>query len=296
MPELTRSIKIVWLHAVGCTGCSISTFNSTYPHAPQILLEEILPGIRVEILFHSTLMKAHGSRALKPVREAAAGRFPFLLVVEGAIPVGPQSYLGGIGGGKDLPSLVEDLARHCTATVALGTCAAYGGLAAARPNPGQCRGVWDFLESRGLEAAVINLPGCPPHPDWVVGTLAAVAAGRFDVTRDLDDELRPVMYYGTLVHQWCPRRASFDEGKFAKKLGDPGCLYELGCKGSITYGDCPQRHWNNRVSWCIGVGAPCSGCTQPEFPDWLGGFQEKITDVQLPTIGEYWQQRRERGR
>src|SRR4030042_1949285 len=82
---------------------------------------------------------------------------------------------------------------------------------------------------------------------------------------DLDDFLRPRAYYGKLIHENCPRRASFDEGKFAKKLGDEGCLYELGCKGPITYADCPRRLWNGRTNWVIGWGAPWNSCTSPEY-------------------------------
>jgi len=105
---------------------------------------------------------------------------------------------------------------------------------------------------------------------------------------DLDDNLRPLAFYGKLIHENCPRRAYFDEGKFAKKPGDEGCLYELGCKGPITYADCPLRRWNDGTNWGIGAGAPCNGCTQPEFPDLVAPFYEKLVDVELPTIGAYW--------
>ena len=110
---------------------------------------------------------------------------------------------------------------------------------------------------------------------------------------ELDDLGRPLAFYGQLIHENCPRRASFDEGKFAKKAGDEGCLYELGCKGPITYGDCPTRLWNSGVNWCVGSGAPCAGCTQPEFPDGVAPLYEKLTDVNLPSIGEYWEKKKE---
>jgi len=48
------------------------------------------------------------------------------------------------------------------------------------------------------------------------------------------------------------------------------------------------RQWNNGVNWCIKSGMGCQGCTQPEFPDLIGSFYEKLTDVDLPKIGEYW--------
>jgi hydrogenase small subunit len=108
---------------------------------------------------------------------------------------------------------------------------------------------------------------------------------------ELDDNLRPLAFYGKLIHENCPRRAYFDEGKFAKKPGDEGCLYELGCKGPITYADCPTRRWNNGTNWVIGAGSPCLGCTQPEFTSLP--YYQKLVDVELPEIGAYWTDKKE---
>jgi len=144
------------------------------------------------------------------------------------------------------------------------------------------------LDAKGIDKPLVNIPGCPPHPDWFVGTVASILLNGLPKAEDLDDNLRPLAFYGKLIHENCPRRAYFDEGKFAKKPGDEGCLYELGCKGPITYADCPLRRWNNGTNWVIGAGAPCNGCTQPEFPDLVAPFYEKLVDIELPTIGAYW--------
>jgi hydrogenase small subunit len=170
----------------------------------------------------------------------------------------------------------------------MGTCASFGGIPAAKPNPTSCKSVKDVLEADGINKPLINIPGCPPHPDWFVGTVAGVILNGLPTADDLDDFLRPKAFYGKLIHENCPRRAYFDEGKFAMKFGDEGCLYELGCKGPITYADCPLRRWNSGTNWVIGAGAPCNGCTQPEFPDNTAPFYEKLVDVDLPTIGAYW--------
>ncbi|MFW6126079.1 MAG: iron hydrogenase, partial [Chloroflexota bacterium] len=131
------------------------------------------------------------------------------------------------------------------------------------------------------------------HPDWFTSTAASIILNGLPKAADLDDNLRPLAFYGKLIHENCPRRAYFDEGKFAKKPGDEGCLYELGCKGPITYADCPLRRWNNGTNWVIGAGAPCNGCTQPEFPDQTSPFYEKLVDVELPRIGACWQESKE---
>jgi hydrogenase small subunit len=98
---------------------------------------------------------------------------------------------------------------------------------------------------------------------------------------DLDNLARPKLFFGQLIHENCPRRADFDKGKFAEKLGDAGCLYKLGCKGHYTYADCPLRQWNNGVNWCVRAGSPCLACVEPEFPDGTSPIYEKITFEEL---------------
>jgi Fe-S-cluster-containing dehydrogenase component len=112
-----------------------------------------------------------------------------------------------------------------------------------------------------------------------VGTVATILFNGLPKVEDLDNNLRPLAFYGKLVHDNCPLRTYFDAGKFARKPGEEGCLYELGCKGPITYADCPIRHWNNGTNWCIGAGAPCNGCTQSEFPDLVSPFYQSFYEV-----------------
>jgi len=206
--------------------------------------------------------------------------------VEGAIPTA-KGGIHGVVGEKDgkpmtMKSWVETLAKDALAVIALGSCAAFGGIPPAYPNPTQCRSVGEVLQAKGINTPLVNIPGCPPHPDWFVGTVAGILLNGLPQPEELDEHKRPKAFYGKLIHENCPRRAYFDEGKFAKKFGDEGCLYELGCKGPITYADCSKRQWNSKTNWVIGCGAPCSGCTSPEYPDLLGDFYKKIIDVEVP--------------
>jgi hydrogenase small subunit len=223
---------------------------------------------------------------------AAQKKGEYVLVVDGSVSMAPDAVYGAVGerDGKPVTMLqrVLELANDALAVIALGTCAAFGGIPAAKPNPTKCTSVGEALKANGISKPLINIPGCPPHPDWFVGTVAGIILGGLPKAEDLDDLLRPKAFYGKLIHENCPRRASFDEGKFAKKFGDEGCLYELGCKGPITYADCPLRRWNSGTNWVIGAGAPCNGCTQPEFPDQTAPFYEKLVDVELPVVGAYW--------
>jgi len=290
---MVKEIPVIWMAASACTGCSISLLNSGSPRIENILIEEIIPGVHINLRYHETLMAGAGEQVIKVLDEAIAEKKgTYILAVDGAIPTAEGGVYGTIGerDGKPVTMLERftDLASNSLAILAVGTCASFGGIAAAAPNPSGAMSVQKVLAAKGIDKPLVNIPGCPPHPDWFVGTVASILLKGLPTAEDLDDNLRPLDFYGKLIHENCPRRAYFDEGKFAQKFGDEGCLYELGCKGPITYADCPLRHWNRGTNWVIGAGAPCNGCTQPEFPDLVAPFYEKITDVEQPVLGDYW--------
>jgi len=288
---MVKEIPLVWLAASGCTGCSVSLLNSASPTIKNILVDQIIPGVHINLRFHPTIMAGSGEQVIKALEDTVKEKKGnYILAVEGAIPaaINAEYCVMGERDGKpvNMETRLEELARDALAILAVGTCASFGGISAAAPNPSGCQPVKEVIEAKGINKPLINIPGCPPHPDWFVGTVASILLNGLPKAEDLDDNLRPLAFYGKLIHENCPRRACFDEGKFAKKYGDEGCLYELGCKGSITYADCPTRRWNNGTNWVIGAGAPCMGCTQPEFPS-LPCY-EKLVDVELPVIGAYW--------
>ena len=293
MNSMVKEIPLIWLPASACTGCTISLLNSASPTIKNILVDQILPGVHINLRFHPTIMAGAGEATIKVLEDTVEEkRGNYVLAVDGAIPTATDAVYGAIGEREGKPVNMEDrfveLAQNALAILAVGTCSSFGGIPAAAPNPTGCQPLKKVLDAKGINKPLVNIPGCPPHPDWIVGTIASILLKGLPKPEDLDDNLRPLAFYGKLVHENCPRRAYFDEGKFAKKPGDEGCLYELGCKGPITYADCPLRRWNNGTNWVIGAGAPCNGCTQPEFPDLLAPFYEKLVDVELPTIGSYW--------
>jgi hydrogenase small subunit len=120
-----------------------------------------------------------------------------------------------------------------------------------------------------LKRKVIKLPGCPCHPDWFLGTLAHLLLYGQPLLDEFD---RPLMFYGTLIHDLCPRRSFFEKGIFAEKLGEKTCMFKLGCRGPVTRVDCPVRQWNDYVNWPIGDDTPCIGCAQFGFPDAMEPF------------------------
>jgi hydrogenase small subunit len=209
----------------------------------------------------------------------------YLLVVEGAVPVAGGGRFGGVGekGGKhiSMADAVLELAAGSLAVVAVGSCASFGGIPATAPNPTGAVSVGELLAEAGTDKPVISIPGCPPHPDWFVGTVVRIMLGGLPAAGELDELGRPQAYFGKLIHETCPRRADFEAGRFAEKLGEAGCLYELGCKGPVTSADCPTRQWNDGTSWCVGANSPCHGCVEPQFVDGYGPMYGKITVADL---------------
>ncbi len=278
------TIPVVYIQGSACSGCATSSLCTEYPSIKNILLQDIVPGFKLEFLFHPVIMTAAGNLSMEILEDAAKNK-GFVLIVDGAVPTKDNGIycITGEKNGKKSTILDEilHLAPKALMVIALGTCASFGGIAAANPNPTDAKSVGEVLELNNIKVPYINIPGCPPHPDWLFGTIEAILTEGIEKI-ELDDFNRPKAYFGKLIHENCPNRAWFDEGKFAKKFGDEGCLYELGCKGPITYADCPIRQWNGKTNWVIGSGAPCNGCTSPEYPDYVGDFYEKIIDVENP--------------
>lgn len=183
----------------------------------------------------------------------------YVLVVEGSVPSADDRFC--MVGGRPFRKILEEAAVKAVAIIAVGACAAYGGIPAAGPTKGI--GLNKALPDR----QVINLPTCPVHPDHLVGTVLYFLATR--KVPLLDDLNRPKAYFGRSIHDNCRRRGYFDEGLFLTDWNDPNqqdwCLFEKGCKGPDTYSDCPVRRWNDGINFCIDCGAGCQGCAEPDF-------------------------------
>jgi len=280
-----KKYPVIWLQGAGCTGCSVSVLNAVSPKIQNLLLDELVPGQQLSMIFHATIMAGQGEPVIEVLADSQKNRKGgYILIVEGAVPTAEDGIYGCIGESNNrhltIKQSVEELGANALFTIAVGTCAAFGGIPAAEPNPTNCKGVKEVFAEAGIDTLVVNLPGCPLHPEWFTGTVSVVLFSGLDAV-ELDELGRPKLFYGQLIHENCPRRADFDKGKFAEKLGEPGCLYKVGCKGHYTNADCPLRQWNNGVNWCIKAGSPCMGCVEPEFPDNTSPLYEKITFEEL---------------
>ncbi len=289
--EKIAEVPIIWMSGSSCTGCSVSLLNSASPTIQEVLLKKVLPDTQLSLGFHATLMAGQGEQAMEAMNEIAAKhKGQYILVVEGAVPTKDDGLYCAVGEDKEgkpitFASHVRDLGRNAKVVLTAGTCAAFGGIPAAPPNPTGCKGVGEFFKQEGIETPLINVPGCPMHPDWLVGTLVGILVKGVEGV-ELDQHRRPKAFFGTLIHDNCPYRGHFERGEFAEQFGEHGCLIKLGCKGPITWADCPDRQWNNGTNWCIRSGHPCIGCVEPGFP-FETSMYEPIAPAQMGFPGLY---------
>lgn len=264
---------VIWLELGSCTGNSVSLDNAVNPSLQQVLADML------ELRYHWLLNTAQGTVAVQTLLDTAAQEAgKFWLVIEGAVMTAEQGRYNHVfmRDNQLVTGLaaLEELAPKARYIIAVGSCACFGGPAAAYPNPGGAKGVWEVIKQ-----PVIHIPGCPANPDWMTGTFSHLLLYGLP---ELDRYNRPKMFFGKTIHDLCQRRQQFEEGIFADFPGGQGCLYKVGCKGPVTYADCPKRQWNHYVNWPVRAGAPCIGCVNPGFPDSSMPFYQHLPDVQTP--------------
>ena len=269
--EKARRPSVIWLSFQECTGCTESLTRAHTATVESLIFDSI------SLDYHHTLQAAAG-HAAEAAREAAMeeNKGKYLVVVDGSIPMANPGY-STIAGISNYDMLVET-AKHAAAIVTVGTCAAFGGIPHAKPNPTGAVSVSDIIKDK----PIINVSGCPPIPVVITGVLTHFLT--FGTLPDLDNLGRPKTFFGQSIHDRCYRRPFYDKGLFAESFDDEGarqgwCLYKLGCKGPTTYNACATTKWNGGVSFPIESGHPCIGCSEPNFWDG-GGFYKAIS---IPT-------------
>lgn len=272
LAEKIANIKrpvVIWLQLQECTGCMESTIRSYDEEIGNLVLSV------VSMPYNELLMAPSGDAAHLSMMEAI--KEPHILVVNGSIPKADGGVYCTIGG-ETVESVLRQAAENATYILAVGACAFYGSVQAARPNPTGAVGVQDILTDR----PVINVPGCPPIGDVITAVILYILM--FDRAPDCDGQKRPLMAYGQRIHNNCPRRAHFDAGQFVNTFDDEAarncyCLYKVGCKGPDTFSPCPIIKWNGGISFPIESGHPCIGCTELHFFDRMSPFYTELPNV-----------------
>jgi uptake hydrogenase small subunit len=264
--------NVLWLQGGACSGNTMSFLNAEEP-----TVIELVTDYGVNILWHPSIGLEIGEQVTDLMNDIIQGKIQMdILVYEGSIVQGPNNS-GTMNFFCDRPmkDWIKDLAAVAGYVVAIGDCATWGGIPAVPPNPSESTGMQFHKQKIGgfLGASykskgglpVINIPGCPAHPDWITQILVAISVGRIkDVL--VDEFHRPKTFFTDFVQTGCPNVNNFAQkidGHFGKR---GGCLfYEVGCRGPMTRASCNRILWN-RQSSKTRVNHPCLGCTEPGFP------------------------------
>jgi NiFe hydrogenase small subunit HydA len=285
---------IIWLHGSGCQGDSVSFLNlfANLDPVGDVTAGAVLLDY-VNLAYHTVVMASAGHTAVTMAMQAKR-KGGYVLVCEGGVPTAFDGRACNIltlnGEEKTYQQMVLDLAAGAAAVLCVGTCASYGGIPRsvypdpAKP-PQEPSGPTGVLSVRQALAAggvtvplLVNIPGCPSHPDWVAWAVVQLILGN---PVELDNYDRPTAIYGNKdvddkilnIHENCPRNVKLGPpNEKATTFGQDGkCLEDLGCRGPLTYSDCPARRWNKGetgpANWCIDANAPCIGCVEPNFPN-----------------------------
>ncbi len=265
--------NLLWLQGGACSGNTMSFLNA---EAPSVC--DLVTDFGINILWHPSLGMELGDAVKGILRDCIEGKIKLdIFVFEGTVINAPD----GTGrwnrfAGRPMKDWVNELADVADFVVAVGDCASWGGIPAMAPNPTDSEGLQFLKKQHGgalgidfrsqANFPVINISGCPAHPDWISQILVAIATGRVkDIS--LDELNRPKTFFSSFTQTGCTRNMHFAYKVAATEFGQrKGCLfYDLGCRGPMTRSSCNRILWN-RQSSKTRAGMPCIGCTEPEFP------------------------------
>ncbi len=262
--------KILWLQGLTCNGNTHSFLNH-----PQLLnLFESFEFLYHPILPCTYTLEEIVTCAVKN-EEVPLGckEVCDILIFEGTYD--PEMLRAKV----PIENLLNYYAKKALHVIAVGTCASFGGIFKAT-SPERNSGIAFNEESRSgpLQKNVINLSGCPIHPEWLGFTLRMILQNK---TLMLDELLRPIELYSYLAHHGCTRNEYFEWKVDADDFGlKEGCLfYAQGCRGPMTHASCNKILWND-VSSKTRIGTPCFGCTEPDFP--RSKMFETKTNMSIP--------------
>ena len=248
---------VIWIEGASCTGCTESFAQVESPDPASVVLELIS-------LNYSETLSAAAGHSMEEAKAQTIKAGNYILVYEGAVLERWEGQALRVADKPGTEHLLE-AAANANAVVALGSCAVNGGWMGAHPNSAGALGVQQFLEKNGIDKPVVNVPGCPANPEWLVSVLVdVVMMGKLP---DLNAENKPAGIFNQTIHDNCERRGHFENGEFVYEFGSKEealgyCLYPLGCRGPQTKSNCGVTLWNNRRSWCVQAGTPCIGCCE----------------------------------
>ncbi len=270
--EKAKKPTVVWLEFQDCCGDTESMLRSWQPSIAQLVLDVI------SLDYHETIMAPAGKQAEKSLNDVVKNqKGKYIAIIEGTIPLKDGGVYCTIAG-RTAVDRAREVCGNAAASLAVGSCAAWGGIVVASPNPTGGVGLKEAVPN----ATVVNLPGCPMNVDNVTATIVHYLT--FGSMPQLDGHHRPLFAHGMRIHDKCERRAHFDAGQFVRQWGDEGhrkgwCLYEMGCKGPEAYFNCPSVRWNEHTSWPVKGGHGCIACAADYNWDKMSPMYARLPNV-----------------
>jgi hydrogenase small subunit len=291
-----EKVHAFWFAGMSCDGCSVAVTGAGSPTVEGLLLGAH-PGLPRLILHHPVLNVESGANYLRAAEEAISGDLDgeYVVILEGSAtdeiraaqhggywsgqgeePWGPNGEMRAVSASE----WIARLAPNAAASIAIGTCATWGGIPSAEGNPTGAMSMMDFLGKdyrSKFGVPVVNIPGCPPIGDNFTETVAAVLyfLQGFGPLPEFDEIGRPAWLFGETVHRHCVRGAYYEEGTYADTFGDHECLVEIGCWGPVVNCNITSRGAINHMGGCMNAGGACIGCTMPGFPDKFTPFYKR---------------------
>jgi hydrogenase small subunit len=300
-----EKVHAFWFAGMSCDGCTVTVTGATSPSVESLLLGAH-PGIPRVILHHPVVNVESGPNYFYAHEQALKGELdaPYVIILEGSISdevkaLATGGYWSGQGeepwgpDGEDRTVSTDEwiarLAPGAAASIAIGTCATWGGIPAAEGNPTGSMSLMDFLGRdyrSALGVPVVNVPGCAPIGDNFTETVAAILyfLQGFGPLPEFDELGRPAWLFGETVHRHCVRGSFYEEGLYAEEFGDPECLVEIGCWGPVVNCNITSRGAINHVGGCMNAGGACIGCTMPGFPDKFTPFYKRPPGSTVSTL------------
>lgn len=285
VPQIAEAIQkkqkpsLVWLEFQDCCGNTESLLRASKPTISELVLDVL------SVDYHETIMAPAGKNAEKSLMDVVHNqKGKYIAVVEGSIPLKDGGVYCTVGG-RAAVDIAKEVCGNAMATIAIGTCATYGGIPAAKPNPTGAVSVKEAVPG----ITIVNLPGCPTNVENITATIVYFLT--FGALPTLDAKGRPYFAYGKRIHDNCERRAHYDAGQHVHQWGDEGhrlgwCLYDMGCKGPETFKNCPTVRYNMGTSWPVQAGHGCIGCSEPNFWDTMTPFYQRLPKSLTPsTLG-----------
>jgi hydrogenase small subunit len=254
--------KLLWFQGVTCNGNTHSFLN-------LINIQQLLD--KFDILYHPSLPARYSIQEITKLKKSCD-----IFIFEGSFdPLFKRNDV-------ELLDIVNHYIKSAKHIIAVGSCASFGGVFKASAPQRSSGLIFDedkeVLRFEEFKERVVNLSGCPIHPEWLEYVLLMILSKKKIPTDQLH---RPLELYSTLAHHGCTRNEYFEWKVDSQEFGQKeGCLYyKHGCRAPMTHASCNKILWNE-VSSKTRVGTPCFGCTEPDFP--RTGLFETKTNMSIP--------------